>query len=275
MASTYVLGRDYKSASRLNYEHYLWKETIAFSLHPNIVLTTNNSTGASEGNQCALIADVACGTAIWLRDVAQTFPNAQLDGFDISLAQCPPAKWLPRNVTLRQWDLFSEPPAELLGRYDVVHVRLVFVVVENDDPRPLIRSLSRLLRPGGYLQWDELNVGKSFILSAEEVTETPEMAGMLGILGRMGSWVEELPRMMEDCGLVEGKLYRYREREELARAFFDNHLAKDEEMAQTALKGTKEGEQLVERVRKMYEESKGGAVLCTPKLVSIARKPQR
>lgn len=42
---TYTLGRDFKSASRLNYQHYLWKEIFTYNLHPRI-------------------ADIAYGTAI-------------------------------------------------------------------------------------------------------------------------------------------------------------------------------------------------------------------
>ena len=46
----------------------------------------------------------------------------------------------------------------MLGQYDVVHRRLIFTVMRDEDARPLIRNLTRLLKPGGWLQWDELNV---------------------------------------------------------------------------------------------------------------------
>ncbi len=262
---SYALGRDYTAASRLNYQYYLWKETLGHDLHPSIPLSPTPA-------ETFLIADVGCGSGIWLRSVAQALPRAQLDGFDISLAQCPPLQWLPRNVSLRQWDLFSEPPAELRGRYDVVHVRLIFVVVQEEDPRPVITNLRLLLKPGGYLQWDELDVAGSYILKANEEVQATEMEGMLQLLNRRGGWVGKLERFMSECGLLEARRWEYEERKELARAFFDNHLAKDAEMAETSLRGTLEGKALAKRIRGMYEESKGGAVLCTPKVVCVGRR---
>lgn len=56
---------------------------------------------------------------------------------------------------MHNWNLFNEPPAEFIGYFDVVHVRLVTVVVKNNDPRPVLANLTKLLKPGGYLQWDE------------------------------------------------------------------------------------------------------------------------
>ena len=66
-------------------------------------------------------------------------------------------------------------------------------------------------------------------------------------------------------------LWHFEERKDLAKAFFDVNLAKDEEMAQNALKGTEEGMRLLSMVTKMSEESGGGVVICTPKVVCTAR----
>ncbi|KAL9631339.1 MAG: hypothetical protein Q9164_005948 [Protoblastenia rupestris] len=274
---SYILARDFRSASRLNYEHYLWKETLGYNLHP-LILNSLTPTANANGTTAAttppqpLIADIACGTAIWLRQVAQSLPHTQLHGFDISLAQCPPTQWLPSQITLREWDLFSEPPEDLLGHYDVIHVRLLLVVVRNEDSDPVLRQLLRLLKPGGYLQWDELDVSGSFILRAEEGVEAPVMEGMLGALRQKAKWVDRLAERAEECGFVEGKMWRIVEKEELARAFFDNHLVKDEEMAGSMLNGKMEGERLLGAVERMFEESKKGVVLCTPKVVCTARK---
>lgn len=82
-------------------------------------------------------------------DLAEGLPSTvQLDGFDISLAQAPSVKWLPSNVTLRQWDMFTEPPAELVGQYDIVHIRLVTLVVKDNNPLPIIQNMRKLLSTG-------------------------------------------------------------------------------------------------------------------------------
>lgn len=259
----YVLARDFKSASRLNHEHYLWHETLGYDLHPTIHLALPPSPQ---------IADVACGTGIWLRRTARLVPQARLTGYDISLEQCPPAEWLPRNMRLETWDVFDAPREDMRGAFDVVHVRLLFVVVRDEDPRPVIRSLMRLLRPGGWLQWDEIDVASSFVLRASRGAETPVMDGLVGALRGKGGWVGDLMMLMRECGLEEGKMWAVEEKEELARAFFDNHLAKDEEMAARNLGGGEEGKNVKERIDTMYEESKAGVVICTPKIVYTARK---
>ena len=105
------------------------------------------------------IADVGTGTGIWAVDVARQLPrDASIDGYDISSEQFPPSSFLPPNVKLHgDFDIFEAPPPELCGIYDVVHVRLVVLVVEK-DPSPVIRQLTCLLKPGGYLQWSKIDV---------------------------------------------------------------------------------------------------------------------
>ena len=84
--------------------------------------------------------------SIWLLDVARDIdPAAKLDGFDVSLDQCPPSQWLPSNLNLHTWNIFEEPPAEYKGVFDVVHIRLITVAIKNNDPRPVLVNLRKLL----------------------------------------------------------------------------------------------------------------------------------
>lgn len=84
--------------------------------------------------------------SIWLLDLSADIPpTTRLDGFDISLDQCPPSAWLPHNLNLHTWNVFDEPPPEFVGAFDVVHVRLVTVVIRDNDPRPLLSNLCKLL----------------------------------------------------------------------------------------------------------------------------------
>ena len=78
--------------------------------------------------------------------MARTLPaTVQCDGLDISLDQCPPAPWLPANVKLQKWDMFSDPPEELVGQFDIVHVRLIMLVIKDNNPVPIIHNLWKLL----------------------------------------------------------------------------------------------------------------------------------
>lgn len=82
--------------------------------------------------------------SIWLTDVQQQLPYAQLDGFDNCVDQYPSKEWLPSNVSLKALDICEGIPEELLGAYDVVHVRH-FLLVVKDDPINLLKNLVALL----------------------------------------------------------------------------------------------------------------------------------
>lgn len=83
--------------------------------------------------------------SIWLFDLSRENASAQLHGFDISLAQCPPPEWLPSNVSIRKLDIYESLPEELVGQYDVVHVRLFLCVIKNNDPVPVLTNLLKML----------------------------------------------------------------------------------------------------------------------------------
>lgn len=72
-------------------------------------------------------------------------PTTTLHGFDIDLGQCPPADSFPPNVQLSQWDMFSPPPPELIGTFDVIHIRLVTLVIKDNDPTTVIANVAQLL----------------------------------------------------------------------------------------------------------------------------------
>ena len=82
---------------------------------------------------------------IWLLDLAREYPSARLDGYDISNAQFPPSTWVPANTTLTCLDILKPIPELLRGKYDIVHIGLVVLVVENDDPVALLDNLLALL----------------------------------------------------------------------------------------------------------------------------------
>lgn len=79
-------------------------------------------------------------------DLARQFPDSmRLDGIDIDLTQCPPREWLPPNVTLRQWDVFSEVPEDLYESYDIVCVRHLNLTSRENDPTDILKNLLKLL----------------------------------------------------------------------------------------------------------------------------------
>lgn len=122
---------------------------------------------------------------MWLLDVAEKLPKeTQLDGFDISFDAAPPSEILPTNVKFRHWNVRDPVPEDLVGVYDIVHIRFFGYVLRNDEipgvaaklfsllsmlRRPFrlncYRNRNRMLttkptatEPGGYLQWGEADM---------------------------------------------------------------------------------------------------------------------
>ena len=159
---------------RLNLQHYLWRSTLGFSIHPSVQLSSD-----------ARVADVATGTGIWAFEAADDFPSTvSFDGFDVSDAEFPPANFWPGNVQLHKLDAMQDPPESLRAKYDLVHVRLLVAVVEDNDPSKILDHCILLLsmicsvrenirrsdfaapiEPGGILQWDEVDPPAFRVLS--------------------------------------------------------------------------------------------------------------
>lgn len=89
----------------------------------------------------------------WLLDMAAEFPEAKFLGLDISSDQFPAPESLPTHVSfVGGFDIYNELPEEYVGRFNVVHARLLFGAVRNYDPLPIlnnfIKMLSKLKSPG-------------------------------------------------------------------------------------------------------------------------------
>ena len=109
-----VYGEVADCNTRPNLQHYNFKQTQGFLIHLNAIPRTEDPR----------IANIGTGTGIWLLDVANGLSSSvRLDGFDISLSQAPPKEWLPRNVSMRELDIFEDLPNELVGQYGSYRIR--------------------------------------------------------------------------------------------------------------------------------------------------------
>lgn len=161
----YILSRDYRSIVRLNHQHCIMKEEYGGLLHPQIPLDDKDNLK---------IADIGTGSCIWPIELSHILPpTTSIDAVDLSLAQCPPKAWLPKNVTLIAHDAFLPFPESMVGIYDVVHLQLFACIVKENDPAPLVKNLMSLLKPGGYLQWNDVDIDAQRLVC---ISESPPSA---------------------------------------------------------------------------------------------------
>ncbi|KAK3349645.1 hypothetical protein B0T25DRAFT_247331 [Lasiosphaeria hispida] len=165
--TAYALDRSgYTASGRLVFQHYLWKDVTGALIHPHILEDLGVSLAGEaleSGRHVELrVADIGTGTGVWALDVAR-LPSAHgsnkkfsVHGFDISDEQFPPGHVLPENVQLSVSDALSVPPESLHGTFDIVHVaHFAGVRALGEDPAPVIDHALALLKPGGWIQWDE------------------------------------------------------------------------------------------------------------------------
>nr|URT29631.1 AmpA [Beauveria felina] len=263
-----VNGHGHAAAGRLNLQFYLWKDALKFNIHPTILPSLSKT---------AVIADVASGSGIWLIDVSRQLPEAQLDGLDYDLNQAPHQGWLPKNVKTRFLDLLADIPDDLVGKYDYIHTRLLVLVVESQNPRPIIRNLYKLLKPGGYLQWDELDTVNATVKKVDPKLQAPALDQLLDWSCAEGrhDWTVKLPQFLADEGFHDTTIDFYGDGPELARAFNDQHLLTVEEFAEGLAKlgKTEAAAKYFQLLEDAYGESIAGAALCVPRIVCVARKP--
>lgn len=79
-------------------------------------------------------------------DMAAEFPDANFTGFDIADDQFPEPDLLPDHVKFRgDFDVYRPLPAEYVSKFDVVHVRLLFVGVRANNVTPIMENLVKML----------------------------------------------------------------------------------------------------------------------------------
>ncbi|KAF7620849.1 UMTA methyltransferase family protein [Aspergillus flavus] len=271
----YGLQQNHRSVIRLNLQHFLWREVFGFHIHPSVHLPPSDKS--TEPSDHPAIADVATGTALWLIDVSRDFPHSRLDGLDVDLTQAPHPGWLPSNITLQHWDVFTNVPASLECQYDLVHVRLLVLVLSGVDPMPVIRRLFQLVRPGGYIQWDELDCVNMKIKKVNPSVEAPALEEIRIASHANGrhDWVLDLPRLLNEAGFQDAKLDYYDEGPELVRAFNDQHLLTMEEFASKLMQNgrAEAAASFVKLIQAGYQECVNGASLSIPRVVVVAKRP--
>ncbi|KAI1092954.1 hypothetical protein F5B19DRAFT_452407 [Rostrohypoxylon terebratum] len=255
----YALMRDCNASARLTAQHYLWKDLLGYLIHPDIPTRFDDLK----------IADVATGNGIWLHDVARgKSTSTELHGFDISLDQVGPKAWLPANIRMHTWNVYDEPSPKFVGYFDVVHVRLITVVIKNNDPRPVLANLIRLLKPGGYLQWDEVDTISCSVKTVPNVS-AKSLTKLNSQLRGNDTWKYSLVEIMNQNGFTGSLLYTYEYGLGLARFWNDIYVSTWKEFANNVLKTPEASNELE---LKGMDEARNGAAIMTPKLVWVARK---
>ncbi|HEU5348907.1 MAG TPA: methyltransferase domain-containing protein [Ktedonobacterales bacterium] len=136
----YPFPRDVEEMNRLDFQHYLLRAALQGNFAAPITAPGS-------------ILDVGTGTGRWAREMAQLFPIAAVVGMDIvtppiedALADTLPGRYtfVPGNVL--EGLAFDD------ASFDFTHMRFLISALPRDRWPFIMRELTRVTRPGGWVE---------------------------------------------------------------------------------------------------------------------------
>lgn len=280
-------ARNFRSSARLRLQHYLFQGTIGPLLEKGI-------ENHIAGSQNLRIADLACGNGVWLTELHSQLERngivAQLEGFDIHEANFPHPAFLPESVSFTRLDILAKPlPEEMIGVFDIVHIRAFVSVIKNSEVTPVLSNALSLLKPGGFLQWEECRADRMLVEAPSAETSTEACDTIVKTLSAFGeaaghrnAWVEILGRHMEEHGFEDVREQSNNSRKQDLKGFTENYLMVWEELATYFPPKAKEPqspmtrETWIDLYARAVKETERGVIVHQGKIVTaVGRKPRR
>lgn len=116
------------------------------------LLLDNKLHLAPISDDCHKVLDLGCGTGLWAIDFADSHPNAEVTGIDLSPIQ---PEWVPPNCKFVVDDITDTWVYEQ-NSFDFIHLRCLFGSV-GDWPA-LYQQILKTLRPGAWIHQLEMSI---------------------------------------------------------------------------------------------------------------------
>lgn len=110
----------------------------------------------------------------------------EMYGFDIQPAHFPAGSSTPPNVRLLQQDVLKgDFPEDFIGSFDLVHARAFSSMIMNSNVEPLCQIAMKLLKPGGFFQWEEAD--QSNLAARIDEEPAPQCTKLIYLLRASGA----------------------------------------------------------------------------------------
>ena len=148
------------------------------------------------------VLDIGTGTGLWAIEMADTHPEAEVYGTDLSPIQ---PSWVPQNLTFEIADADEEWTYRPM--FDLVHSRIMNDTSLKDWPH-FYREAFKVLRPGGWVESQEFSYKRTTddnTLPADSIVTKWEELWTEGIqrIGQKGHCDPDLVmQQMSDAGFI-------------------------------------------------------------------------
>ena len=130
------------------------------------------------------------------------------------------------------WDAYGELPEDYVGVFDVVHLRTLYSTVVGNKVDPLLSNCLKMLKPGGFLQWDESDASTLACFPPNDSVKSDATRSLVRIQDATArtyskmtpDWLHNLPDTLRERGCEILALEEYAPQERLARGWTDNML---------------------------------------------------
>lgn len=194
---SYFLPEDEREQERLDMQH-----TMMLKLFDNKLIM------APINKELSHALDLGTGTGIWAIDFADSHPECQVVGVDLSPIQ---PNFVPPNCKFEIDDYESEWTFK--QKFDLIHGRLM--VTSMADPRALFKRVYDNMAPGGWFELQDLCMP----LRSDDDT-MPESSAFyqwneifrqaVEKMGRDTTWAAEYKTWMQDTGFVNVEQLNYK-----------------------------------------------------------------
>lgn len=127
-----------------------------------------------------------------------------------------------------------------------MHIQLFQLEIQNREPGPIIQNLIRMLKPGGWISWDEYDYSQWRIIHTSDKSniEINDLTTLLDYVGTIGGtrpswaldfWPARLPQIFETNGLIDIVEDRRPFPDELLQSQLDTALMASEEVSYSAM----------------------------------------
>lgn len=180
----YALPSDLSEMNRLDFQHFILRQAF-------------KGNYAAPVRNPARILDVGTGTGRWAKEVAMLFPAAGVTGLDVKeqVAESQGTDLTPANYSFVSGNILEGLPFPD-ATFDFVHQRLLFFAIPSDRWQFLLKELTRVTRPGGWVEVVEGRYGYEPMGPAAQHISDVMLAAMLkrGIDPRASAHLDEFLR---------------------------------------------------------------------------------